>query len=82
MARLRGDYAMATQSQRRNQNAAREADARARWWDTLQWLWTNKEEVGEQAFLEGLQSLAAMVETRQQSVMLEIVTNTLTPRGD
>ena len=73
---------MAAQSHQRDQNAAREADARARWWDTLQWLWTNKDEAGEQAFLEGLQSLAAMVETRQQSVMLEIVTNTLTPRGD
>jgi len=82
MARLRGDYQMAAQSHKRNQHAAREADARARWWDTLQWLWTNRDQVGDQAFLAGLQSLAAIVETRQQSVMLEIVTNTLTPGGD
>jgi hypothetical protein len=81
-ARLRGDYQMASQSHQRNQNAERDADARARWWETLQWLCANKEDVDQQAFLEGLQSLAAMVETRQQSVMLEIVTKTLLPGGD
>lgn len=81
-SRLRGDYRLAAQGHVRNQRAVRDADARARWWETLQWLWTNRDSADEQAFLEGLQSLAEMVETRQQSVMLEIVTKTLTPGGD
>jgi hypothetical protein len=81
-ARLRVDRILAAQQQEASQTAAHAADARARWWETVQWLWLNRAETNDLVFLEALQSLKEMVETRQQSVMLEIVTRTLIPEGE
>ena len=82
-SRLRGDYRLAAEQHNRNQEAAHASDARARWWETAQWLWLNKEQIADPDFLEALQALGKMVETKQQSVMLEIVTKaTLTPGSE
>jgi len=78
-AGVRAAQELAEDGRKADRDKAAEDDRRARWWETLRWLWSHRDVIDEQAFLEGVQALAQMVETRQQSVMLEIVTKALTP---
>lgn len=52
---------------------------KARWWDTLQWLWTNRDRLDEEARLNGLSTLAGLVQTNEQSAKLEIVNGAMFP---
>ena len=53
--------------------AATEADTRERWWQAYTHLWDNREEIPTADLLNGVASLEEVVETRQQSAMLDLL---------
>jgi hypothetical protein len=60
-----------------DRDLAREADARQRWWDGVNWVWENREHMEPDLALDTLQTLGGLAQTREQSAYLKAVQTAL-----
>lgn len=70
--RLTGDRGLAKDAREAEAQKDRESDARERWQKFHDHLWDNRAALPADAMILGVQSLAQLVETQEQSAMLEV----------
>lgn len=75
--RLAGDQRMAHEAREAEYRKDLEADARERWQLAYDWLWENRAELPADSLITGIKELRRLVETRQQSAMLEVFASSL-----
>lgn len=72
--RIAADHDLAIEAADRSRAAADAADERQRWWEVLQWTWTNRDALEDRDPLIAasvLEALEPLVQTAAQSVILD-----------
>lgn len=72
--RLEGERKLALDARKDEHDKDIEADARERWQQMYAFLWDNREDLGDEVVLQGLESLGELSTTKQQAAMIRVFT--------